>query len=96
MKKSVLHLFLSYGRFRLIADGDRLIEYRKVCKYYERRIWDRRHEIEMAIFHMGYSKVTIKREVIRIDVGQCPAGDFYRIHIKPKKRKTKTGAAMPR
>lgn len=80
-----LVLTLKYHWFDLTANGSKTIEYRAMTPYWEKRIWERRHELKTVVFHRGYTTETITKKITHIDIGPSPIegweGDFYRIHF---------------
>lgn len=84
-----LHLVLTIHWFTEMVEGRKDIEYREMSPHWKRLIWDRRDRITHARYSRGYTKTTITRPVVKIDIGPCPydswPGNYYRIHMEPIK-----------
>ena len=82
-----IHLVLTYYWFDEIIAGRKNIEYRKMTKYWKKRIWDNRNYINRVRFSRGYTNKYIFRRVLGIDIGTCPYdgwdSEYYRLHFKP-------------
>lgn len=82
-----LHLVLTGYWFNEMLEGRKDIEYRNTSQYWTKRIWVRRDKIAYAKFSCGYTKNTITRPVLKIDIGSCEykewQGIYYRLHLGP-------------
>ena len=68
MKK---HLILKYKWFDLILTGKKTCEYRDYKKWYQRL-----KNVDIIIFHRGYTKTTIAKNIQSIDIIDTP-NDLY-------------------
>ena len=81
-----------------IASGEKIVEYRRVCDYWRKRVWFKCGALKgyllfpnndrLAVFRLGYSRKypDIVRRIVKIDIGPCPyigwEGDYFRIHFE--------------
>ena len=82
---TTLKLVLTHHWYDEIASGGKHVEYRRVCRFWHKRIWSKRDAITHVCFSRGYTKTNIKFRVNEINIGKCPidgwAGDYYRINF---------------
>ena len=82
----ILDLVLNNYWYGEIESGDTTLEYRQITPHWTKRIWDRRDEITHVNFRKGYSKISMKKKVTKIEVGTYPNSNsptiYYLIHFK--------------
>ncbi len=86
MSDTLLQLVLTFHWFDELDALRKDVEYRRICPFWRKRIWDKRDVLTHATFSRGYTSETILRRIARIDIGPCPYdgwdGQYYRIHLK--------------
>ena len=84
-KDITLNMVLTYHWFDEMVAGRKDVEYRAMTPHWKRLIWDRRERLLDARFSRGYTKTTITRPILEIDIGPCPyegwEENYYRIHM---------------
>lgn len=84
-----------------IASGEKTVEYRKNCRYWDVRLRKAMMHTRglilprqqyLAVFRLGYSRKhpDIVRRIVKIDIGPCPYdgwdGDYFRIYFKKESK----------
>lgn len=95
MKRIIFNLKREW--YDKIASGEKTVEYRRNCRYWDVRLRKVMmhtrglilpHKDFVAVFRLGYSRKhpNIVRRITMIDIGPCPYpgwnGDYFRIHFE--------------
>lgn len=86
---TALHLVLKSKWFDMTASRVKKEEYRRICDYWKKRIWDRRTEISEVVLHKGYTNTTVSMAVKEIvtdtgnpEWGAEPGVEYYVIRYR--------------
>lgn len=89
VSNTTLHLVLKSKWFDMTASRVKKEEYRRICDYWKKRIWDRRTEISEVVLHKGYTNTTVSRAVKEIvtdtgnpEWGAEPGVEYYVIRYR--------------
>lgn len=94
-KSVTLRLVLTGRWWDEMFEGKKDVEYREQSAHWRRLIWDRRARITHAVFSRGYTRHSILRAVVGIDIGPCEYAGwpsiYYRLRLGPVLRVEREG-----